>query len=145
MIAGENQDMFEVDIPELPSFKDVEVASPIDINHVILNTKLVNYSRYLLDSTMRIVEIDYNFENITGYTSEDIKYSVIHQIDLLPEEDRADYLLLVNETLAKHQVAFTKHRLQRKDGKTKNVMCIGRVYYDSVVKEEKSEIFIYEI
>ena len=145
MIAGETQDLIEVDIPELPSFKDVEAISPVEVNHVILNTKLVNYSRYLLDSTMRIVETDYNFETITGYTSEDVKYMVIHQIDLLPEEDRADYLLLVNETLAKHQAAFTKHRLLRKDGQLKNVMCIGRVYYDSVVKEEKSEIFICEI
>lgn len=145
MIGGENQDFSDIEIPDLPSFKDVENVVPRDLNHVILNTSLVNYSRYFLDPSMRIVEADYNFENITGYTAEDIKYSVIHQIDLVPEEDRADYLLLVNEALGKHQVAFTQHRLLRKDGKMVKVMCVGRVYYDSVSKEEKSEIFICEI
>lgn len=144
MITSEEtySDMYS--IPE-KLFKELKNEEKEVISHPILNTKLVNYSRYILDSKMMVVEADYNFYTITGYSDEDIKNRSIHQIDLVPEEDQADYLLLVNEILAKHQVAFTKHRLRRKDGSLKNVMCIGRVYYDSVAKDERSEIFICDI
>ena len=127
-------------VPEL-AFNNIKKDEQV-YNHPILNTHLVNYARYVLSEKMIIIEIDSNFEKMTGYTKEDIEREDINQIDLVPEDDRADYLLLVNEILARHQVAFTEHRLLRKDGKTIFVMCIGRIYYDSVAKEERSEIFV---
>ena len=40
---------------------------------------------------------------------------------------------------------FQEHRIQRKDGSILYVFCLGRVYFDPVVRSERSEIIIADI
>ena len=106
---------------------------------------VVPYSRYLLDESMRIVSADENFEKLTGYTPEDIRARTILQADLIPEEERTEYLCHTNACLAKNPMLFQEHKLRRKDGSDIYVFCFGRVYFDSAVRAERSEIIISDI
>ena len=105
----------------------------------------VPYSRYVLDDSMRIVSVDPNFQTITGYTPEDIRDSTIYQVDLVPEEERIEYLCHTNACLAKSPQVFQEHKLRRKDGTDIYVFCFGRIYFDSAVRAERSEIIIADI
>ena len=105
----------------------------------------VPYCRYLLDDAMRIVDVDDNFEKLTGYTKEDIRQTPMIQADLIPEEERTEYLCQTSASLAKSPLVFQEHRLRRKDGRDIYVFCFGRVYYDSAVRARRSEIFICDI
>lgn len=62
----------------------------------------IPYSRYLLDESMRIVSVDENFEKLTGYTQEDLWQSPMCQADLIPEEERTEYLCQTNASLSKN-------------------------------------------
>ncbi|MDY3918709.1 MAG: diguanylate cyclase [Candidatus Limivivens sp.] len=105
----------------------------------------VPYSRYLLDESMRIISVDENFERLTGYSPEDIRENPIIQADLILEEERTEYLCQTNASLAKSPVVFQEHKLRRKDGSDIYVFCFGRIYYDSAVRAERSEIIIADI
>ena len=105
----------------------------------------VPFSRYILDDALRIVSADENFEVLTGYTQEDIRNNSIFQTDLIPEEDRTEYLCLTNASLAKSPIVFQEHKLLRKDGSSIYIFCYGRVYFDSAVRSERSEIIIANI
>lgn len=104
----------------------------------------VRYSRYVLNEKMRIIYVDEAFEHITGYSREDIQNNVITQQDLLPEEDRTEYMRLVSEQLSHSSLAFFEHRLKCKDGHILYVFCNGKVYYDSAEKAERSEILVFD-
>lgn len=106
---------------------------------------VVPHSRYLLDENMRIIYVDENFEKLTGYTREDIQNQTIYQAEMIPEEDRTEYLCQTNAVLAKSPMAFEEHRLRRKDGTSIYVLCYGRVYYDSIARAERSEIIVAEV
>lgn len=105
----------------------------------------VPYSRYVLDESMRIVDADDNFERLTGYTREDIRQKHIVQADLIPEEERTEYLCQTNASLAKSPLVFQEHKLRRKDGTDVYVFCFGRLYYDSAVRASRSEIIIADV
>ena len=105
----------------------------------------VPYSRYVLDESMRIVSADENFEKLTGYTPKDIQARPVLQADLIPEEERTEYLCHTNACLAKSPMVFQEHKLRRKDGSDIYVFCFGRVYFDSAVRAERSEIIIADI
>ena len=107
------------------------------------NVHSVYYSRYKLDGAMRIVSVDDAFEKITGYSREEAADMV--QQDLIPEEDRTEYLCQVNTGLAKQPRLYLEHRIHRKDGTDIYVFCYGRVYYDSAARAERSEIIIADI
>ncbi|MCF2661575.1 diguanylate cyclase domain-containing protein [Pseudoflavonifractor phocaeensis] len=109
------------------------------------NVHLVPYSRYLLDDSMYIVSVDENFERMTGYTAEDIRQTPIRQADLIPDEDRIEYLCQTNASLAKNPLVFQEHKIRRKDGSDIYVFCCGRIYYDSAVRAERSEIIIADV
>ena len=94
---------------------------------------------------MKIISIDENFEKLTGYTRDDLKKNPLRQIDLIPEEEQTEYLCLTNASLSKNSLAFQEHKLLRKDGSSVYVFCIGRIYYDSVARAERSEIIISDI
>ena len=64
---------------------------------------------------------------------------------MIPEEERAEYKCQTNASLAKNPLVFQEHRLRRKDGSDIYVFCFGRVYYDSAVRAERSEIIIANI
>ncbi|MGN0996769.1 MAG: diguanylate cyclase domain-containing protein [Candidatus Ventricola sp.] len=123
------------------------VSMPIDTagSEAGHNVHLVPYSRYTLDENMRIVSVDDEFEKLTGYSAEDIREKTILQIDLIPEEDRTEYLCQTNAALAKSAMAFQEHKIRRKDGTDIYVFCYGRLYFDSAVRAERSEILIVDI
>lgn len=100
------------------------------------------YSRYILDSNMKIILVDENFEKLTGYSSDDVKQMDLHQNDLIPKEDVAEYLCLTEESLANKQMAYCEHRIHCKDGSIIYVFCYGKVFFDSVSKDLRSEIVI---
>ncbi len=120
-----------------------EPSAPV--NRAFGSTHLVPFSRYLLDASMRIVYMDENFENITGYSPEDVRRNAMVQADLIPEEDRTEYLCQTSALLLKSPTVFLEHKLRRKDGTDIYVFCYGRVYYDSAVRAERSEIVITNI
>ncbi|MDY3282595.1 diguanylate cyclase domain-containing protein [Dysosmobacter sp.] len=109
------------------------------------NVHLVPYSRYLLDESMYIIWVDENFEKMTGYTAEEIRQRHMLQADLIPEEDRMEYLCQTNAGLAKSSLVFQEHKLRRKDGSDIYVLCCGRMYFDSAARAERSEIIITDI
>ena len=82
---------------------------------------------------------------MTGYTSEDILKHPMIQADLIPEEERTEYLCQTSASLAKSPLVFQEHKLRRKDGSDIYVFCFGRVYFDSAVRAERSEIIIADI
>ena len=105
----------------------------------------IPYSRYLLDESMQIVSVDETFEKLTGYTQEDLRHRPMRQADLIPEEERTEYLCQTNASLAKNPQVFQEHKLRRKDGTDIYVFCYGRLYYDSAARAERSEIIIADI
>lgn len=100
------------------------------------------YSRYILDSDMKIILVDENFEKLTGYSSDDVEQLNLHQNDLIPKDDVAEYLCLTAESIANKQMAYCEHRICCKDGSIIYVFCYGKVFFDSVSKDLRSEIVI---
>ena len=103
---------------------------------------IVNYAKYVLNPKFRIIEISDEFTQITGYTNEDIKNNELTQLDLLPASDRSAYLCALNKELANSSIGYFEHRLLCKNGTIKYIICLGKRYFDSVAKEERSEIII---
>lgn len=104
-------------------------------------THSIAYARYILDSMMNIRSIDAQFEAITGYTQEDVTAGMT-QMDLIPEEDREAYLHEVQLRLGESNMAYLEHRVRRKDGADIYVFCMGRDYYDSAERANRTEIII---
>ena len=122
------------------------VSMPIDIvGETGNNVHQVPFARYILDENMRIVSVDEEFERLTGYSAEDIRQRTILQIDLIPEEERTEYLCQTNAALARSAIAYQEHKIRRKDGTDVYVFCYGRLYFDSAVRAERSEILITDI
>ena len=108
------------------------------------NVHNVQYSRYLLDMFNNIISVDDNFEALTGYTREDVEKGM-NQQDLIPEEERTEYLCQTAANLAKSTFVFQEHRIRRKNGSDICVLCYGRKFYDSAIKEDRMEIIITDI
>ena len=105
----------------------------------------VKHSRYLVDENWRIISVDDNFEELTGYSKEDIENNIITQIDLIPDEDKTEYLCQVNANLAKSTFVFQEHKIHRKDGRDIYVLCTGRMFYDSALQKDRGEIVIVDV
>lgn len=119
-------------------YTSLEVAK----DHGDNRSHVVPYSRYVLDEDNNFVEVDAFFTGITGYTMDDLRNNHMSQLDLIPPEDRAEYLLLLQKELAERDMAYVEHRILRKDGKVMYVFCYGKRYYDSAAKQGRSEILI---
>lgn len=145
----------------LPEINDMKIEDNLDLLNVAdtttensdavetvngfkTNVHKVVYCRYVLDENMRIIHIDDEFENLTGYTKEDLENNQMTQTDLLPEEDRTEYIRLVQEQLSRQNLAYFEHRLRRKDGSIAYVFCYGKVYYDSAEMAERSEVIVFD-
>jgi len=102
----------------------------------------LQFCRYIVDDQFGIVSVDSNFEELTGYTQEEVTNNCMSHLDLIPPEDRTEYLCLVSEKLSKNPQAFFEHRLVRKDGNVSYVFCFGRQYFDSAVRASRSEIIV---
>lgn len=138
-----NEEAIEEDI--IHQAHVIPQANSIASDYVDNNTSFihpVNYARYLLNSENRIIEVSDEFTQQYGYTDEDIKNNIITQIDLIPNNDRGTYLCLLNRELANKSIGYFEHRILCKDNTIKYVICIGKKYFDSAAKEERSEILI---
>lgn len=100
------------------------------------------FSRYVVDEQFNIVSVDKAFEELTGYTQEDVINNHMNHLSLVPEDERTEYLGLVMEETSTKSQAFFEHRLVRKDGTIIYVFCIGRQFYDSAARAGRSEIVV---
>ncbi len=102
----------------------------------------LTFSRYVVDDQFNIVSVDKAFEELTGYTQEEVTNNHMNHVDLIPKEDRTEYLSLVMEATSKNPQAFFEHRLVRKDGSIIYVFCLGRQFFDSAARMGRSEIIV---
>lgn len=100
------------------------------------------FARYIVDDKFNIISVDKGFEELCGYTQEEVTQNHINHMDLIPKENRTEYLKLVMKVLAKKPQAFFEHRLVRKDGTIAYVFCLGRQYFDSAARAGRSEIIV---
>ena len=112
---------------------------------VVVDSYGKDTGRYLVDENWRIISADDNFEELTGYSKEDIENNIITQIDLIPDEDKTEYLCQVNANLAKSTFVFQEHKIHRKDGRDIYVLCSGRMFYDSAIQKDRGEIVIVDV
>ena len=108
------------------------------------NTTPIPYSRYILDVDNVVLEVDDHFQEITGYSAEDAVGRMI-QLDLIPPEDRAFYLVQVSNQLSRADMAYLRHEILRKDGERIRVACCGKRFFDSADKAFKNEIIIFQL
>ena len=104
----------------------------------------IAYSRYLLDVGDNIIEVDDRFEELTGYSRAEAVGKMV-QIDLIPVEDRAYYLMQVNNQFVHGSMAYLRHEIQRKNGDRIQVACYGRRFFDSAAKSYRNEIIIFQV
>ncbi|MCF0134579.1 MAG: HD domain-containing protein [Blautia sp.] len=102
----------------------------------------VVHTQYFLDEQNKILTVDDWFEKLTGYTEEDVQERKLSQMDLIPEEDRTEYMIKTGELLASDSMAYLEHRIRRKDGTDIFVFCMGRVYFDPAVRANRSQIIV---
>ena len=133
--AGERTDAPEIRVFRRAELEEAETGSTLP----------VSYSRYFLDLEDTIIEVDDGFQEITGYSGAEA-VGIMNQIALIPAEDRADYMIQVNNQFALgSDSAFLEHNIERKDGMVVRVLCHGKRYYDSASRSYRSEILITQI
>ena len=104
----------------------------------------IAYSRYVMNENSIITEVDARFEEITGYSPEEA-IGKLKQIELIPPEDRAFYLMQVVNQFSSGDMAYLRHSVLRKDGQRVQVACYGKRYFDSAIRTFKSEIIIFQL
>lgn len=103
------------------------------------------YSRYILNQDEYIIEVDDEFENITGYSREEAINGRMRQADLIPHEDREHYFSLVRKGFEGKREVYMEHRLLRADGRFIKVHCIGTEFFNAVSREKRVDIVITKI
>ena len=102
-------------------------------------------SVYTIDDQCRIIKIDKNFTELTGYTEEDFESYQLTQWDLLPERERKEYERKVKGFIQNEgRVPVIEHRIQRKDGTCRDVFCIGINDFDPISKKHYSIINVVD-
>ena len=142
---NQSSDVKTKSTPEImsPLEGTIDASSPLRQVHTGAIVFPITYTTYVLDGNdYRIIKIDNNFTSLTGYTKEDIQEKTIYQQTLIPSEDITNYMLAVQEQLAKNHMAYLEHRLLCKNGDIKYVFCLGRQYYDSATKMPRTEIIV---
>ena len=107
-------------------------------------TRAVTYSKYTLDLDDVIIDVDDAFETLTGYSRADA-VGRMTQFDLIPDDERENYINQVRRQLSVGSIAFLTHPLICKDGTVKQVICSGERHFDSSVRAFRSTILVIEI
>ena len=102
----------------------------------------VKFSAYTADYKNRIISVDENFEELTGYTREDVEQREFYQYMLIPEEQREEYMQQVIASMKDGCMVFIEHDIRQKNGNILRVLCLGRRYFDSAAGEERIQIVI---
>lgn len=137
----EHISVVEPDIASLPEGAK-PFTNPIPVEDHIFG---VPHSTYLLDENNYIIAIDDGFTEITGYERDDLETFHLTQNDLIPLEDLEEYQRRVAESLSEQGYVYFEHRLRRKDGSIRYVLCHGSPNYDIVAKQIHSQILIVDV
>ncbi len=108
------------------------------------NIHTISYTRYILSDKGTIIEVDDNFEELTGYSRKDVEELELAQIDLIPESDVVDYMRTVSTETVSKEYVFLEHSLKRKDGSFIYVLCCGKDYFDSAIMKQQTEIIVFD-
>ncbi|MBO7062360.1 MAG: diguanylate cyclase [Fibrobacter sp.] len=100
------------------------------------------YSRYAVDSELKIVEVDDNFEKLTGYSREDVAQQKLSLNELIPQEDITEFLCLATGSIANRQEVCCEHRITCKDGGMIYVFCYGWTIYGADLNAKRTELVI---
>ncbi len=105
----------------------------------------LDFMNYMLDAaTLKILTVNKAFEEISGYTQQEVNELNLTQGDLVPEDDRTEYLCKVGEYLAKAPVAYLEHRFLKKNGDITYVYCTGRLFFDSASRSSRIEVTVID-
>lgn len=139
----------EQNLPELAADREKTDPVPGDLpdepvqgSTEVLTVFPVHFSKYYLDENEFIVDVDATFAEITGYTAEDVRARHMSQIDLVPAEERTDYIAMVASCLSRSSTVYLEHKLQRKDGSGIYVFCYAEKVFDATVKAARTKIVI---
>lgn len=153
-------DMRESQIPTLPEKMSAKAVLPADNVDSDIRPRLyayqyaefeptgiyaVRYSKYILNEDQEVISVSGDFEEMTGYSWQDVQDYHLSQQDLLFPEDRQNYWDLAASQLEKNHEAYIDHRVRRKDGSPLKVFCYGRQYYDSAEQKQKNQIVIADL
>ena len=105
----------------------------------------VSCAKYTLGPDERILEVDGQFEELTGYTAYDVSQSVLTQNDMIFEDDRELYWNMVAEQQQTQGLVYLEHRIRRKDGTGRYVYCTGLPTVDPVTGEGRTTIIVSDI
>lgn len=147
MLADMNLYTFNAD--QAAKEDDAEVVKPMGLTPEVTadntNCSVVKYTKYTLGKHNKILIVDDNFETLTGYTREDLETYNLTQDDLIFSEDLPGYAQLVKVEIEKNHEAFIEHRLRRKDGSFRRVLCDGREFFDPVSRELRVQIIATDL
>lgn len=104
----------------------------------------VSFAKYILGPDERILEVDGQFEELTGYTAYDVAQSVLTQNDMIFEDDRELYWRMVAQQQTQGLV-YLEHRIRRKDGTGRYVYCTGLPSSDPVTGEPRTIVIVSDI
>lgn len=103
------------------------------------------YSRYQARiRDMKILKVDEGFEQILGYSAEDVERLQLHVKDIMLDEDWEDYTKIIYAKMSSRGEAYLGHRLKKKNGEIIYVFCFGRAF-QSEEGEMCGEILITDI
>ena len=122
--------------PVLPAGESTVVST------MFRNVHALSYSMYILDHGFHIIQADKRFQDITGYTQEDVAKGELTLFSLIFQEDREEYEQLVLPAKQRGEDLYLEHRLRRKDGTAIYVYCYGHVFFDSSIGENRARILI---
>lgn len=105
----------------------------------------IKYTTYVLDKDLKIIKCDDMFEELTGYTKEDVARGNLTQQSLLVDEDVEYYFQVVGSELEKSGEAYLEHRIQKKDGTIIFVFCLGANDIDKETGEPISIIRVTDM
>ena len=121
------------------SLDSAAISDPVsDIN-------VLQCAHYTADGEGHILKINDAFTTLTGYSMRDVEEYGLRHIDLIFPDETADYQLSIDYARKATGGALVEHRLRRKDGTERNVICHGRDYVDAQTGEARTEFDVVDI
>lgn len=126
--------------------KSVEAPArkPEMVHTVSRNVHRIASCIYCIEEDFAIVQVDDQFEKLTGYSREDALSGRINHLSLIFEEDQKEYLEHVKPENGRGEDLYLEHRLRRKDGSPIYVYCYGHTFYDSAVGKRRARITVFD-
>ena len=100
---------------------------------------------YTLDAEQHIIDCNAEFTLLTGYTRQDVEDYRLREVDLIFPEDRDLWLSMVMQSLQEHETVYLEHRIRRKDGSARYVLCYGRIFVEPATHIMRSELMLTDI